>query len=146
MCYAFAFFNFGFIVPLVALALLKWTSSRHWDMIFATPHAWSVLLNLFIYISAAAVIAAICLLSVTIVLLHFDKDAEGAYSDSPAQLNVEPRIAGASVIACAIISVVMSLIAVALHYMANGWHMLLSDFAGSRKQKPGHRLEEYLLQ
>ncbi|KAF7798380.1 hypothetical protein EIP86_009601 [Pleurotus ostreatoroseus] len=146
MCYAFAFFNFGFIVPLVALALLKWTSSRHWDSIFATPVVWSILLNLFIYMSAAAVTGALCLLSVTIVLLHFSKDTGGTYTDSPAQFNVDPRVAGASVIACAVITAAMSLIAVALHYMANGWHTLLSDFAGRRKQKPGLRLEEYIAQ
>lgn len=57
MCYAFALFNCGFVIPLVTLGLLKWASHSPVETLFASPHIWSMLLNVFVYLSVTAVVA-----------------------------------------------------------------------------------------
>lgn len=143
MCYAFALFNCGFIIPLVTVALLKWASHSPREVLFASPQVWSALLNVFIYLSVAAVIAAICLLNVTIIGLHFPHDSEGVLQDSPAQFNVSPRPSGTFALMCAVVTIAMTVFALALHYTANGWDTFFKAVIGRRTEHAGHRFREY---
>ena len=143
MCYAFALFNCGFIIPLVTLALLKWASHTPRETLFASPQVWTTLLNLFVYLSVAAVVGAICLLNVTIIVLHFPRDDQGNLQDSPAQFNVAPRPSGTFALMCAVVTIGMTVFALGLHYTANGWDTLFKAVIGHRIEEPGHRLKEY---
>ncbi|EED82183.1 predicted protein [Postia placenta Mad-698-R] len=145
MCYAFALFNCGFTIPMVSIALLKWAASRPREALFASPKIWSALLNVFLYVSGTAIAVAICLLNVTIVFLQFREDSDGVRTDSPAQFNVAPRPAGIFALVCITIPSIMTLLALALHYCANGWDTLFSALIGNYKQESGQGFDNYIL-
>lgn len=145
MCYAFALFNCGFIVPLVALALLKWASNCPRSTLFAAPQVWSFLLNFFIYISVGAVVSAICLLNVTIIFLRFGEGDGGAPQDSQPQLNVSPAPAGNFALICAVVAIFATLFALALHYTANGWQSFVTAIVGRRRDNQSNHHLDYVL-
>jgi hypothetical protein len=134
MCYAFALFNCGFIVPTVTLALLKWASLRSPEAHFACPHIWSMFLSVAVYLSVIAVVAAICLLNVTIIYLNFDS----------LQYNVGPRPAGYFALICAAITGLFTFCALILHYMVNGWNTLFSALTGRQKVNHGQCFNAYV--
>lgn len=145
MCYAFALFNCGFTIPMVSIALLKWAASRPREALFASPKIWSSLLNVFLYVSGTAIAVAICLLNMTIVFLQFREGSDGVRTDSPAQFDVVPRPAGIFALVCITIPSIMTLLALALHYCANGWDTLFSALIGNYKQESGQGFDNYIL-
>lgn len=133
MCYAFALFDCGFIVPTVALALLKWASHQPKDAVFASPQVWTLLLNIFLYGSAAAIGVAICLLNISLVMLHFSVDQNDQLSDAMLQFNVEPTPAGTLALGCLGLAAVVIVVSGLSHYLANGWDAMIKDFFGRRE-------------
>ncbi|KAG1828013.1 hypothetical protein EV424DRAFT_576640 [Suillus variegatus] len=143
MCYAFALFDCGFIVPTVALALLKWASQRPKDAVFASPQVWTLLLNIFLYGSAAAIGAAICLLNISLFILHFSVGKNGQLTDAQLQFNVEPTPAGSLALGCIGLAVVVVVVSGLSHCLANGWDAMIKDFFGRRENcKEG--LQDYV--
>ncbi|KIJ11482.1 hypothetical protein PAXINDRAFT_171732 [Paxillus involutus ATCC 200175] len=144
MCYAFALFNCGFIVPTVALLLLQWASLRPREALFAAPQHWTVALNVFVYGSVAAVGAAICLLNVSLFVLHFPVGPDGQRMDAGLEFDIAPPPAGSLALVCLAVAVVATLVAGLFHYLANGWKLLVGDFVGSRRSQ-GHGFVDYVL-
>ncbi|KAG2366144.1 hypothetical protein BDR07DRAFT_1373844 [Suillus spraguei] len=132
MCYAFALFDCGFIVPTVALALLKWASQQPKDAVFASPQVWTLLLNIFLYGSAAAIGVAICLLNISLVMLHFSVDQNGQL-DAKLQFNVEPTPAGTLALGCLGLAAVVVVVSGLSHYLVNSWDAMIKDFFGCRE-------------
>ncbi|KAG1834328.1 hypothetical protein DFJ58DRAFT_821491 [Suillus subalutaceus] len=133
MCYAFALFDCGFIVPTVALALLKWASQQPKDAVFASPQVWTLLLNIFLYGSAAAIGAAICLLNISLLVLHFSVGQNGQLTDAKLQFNVEPTPAGTLALGCFGLAVVVVVVSGLAYYLANGWDAMIKDLFGRRE-------------
>ncbi|KAF9234371.1 hypothetical protein BU15DRAFT_79053 [Melanogaster broomeanus] len=144
MCYAFALFNCGFIVPTVALLLLKWASLRPKEALFSSPHLWTPVLNVFVYGSVAAVGAAICLLNVSLCVLHFSAGPDGQITDAKLEFGIAPPPAGSIALVCLAVALVVALVAGLFHYLANGWKLLVGDFVGNRRSQ-GHGLVDYVL-
>lgn len=142
MCYAFALFSCGFIIPVVTALLLGWASRRPPGARFASPRKWKVLLCLFHYVTVIAVAAAICVLIVTIFQLRTTMEDGGAYPDSPPQFNLPVRPAAMIIIVCIGIVSLTSIVAFALHYTINGWKTLFDSLLDRRKKGPG--LNEYM--
>jgi hypothetical protein len=132
MCYAFALFDCGFIIPTVAIVLLKWASLRPKDTLFCSPHTWTLVLNIFAYASVAAVGSAICLLNMTLFLLTFPLDSSGQRTDANLQLGVSPTPAGSVSLGCFFLSVGIISICLLTQYMSRGWDALVHDFFGHR--------------
>lgn len=132
MCYAFALFDCGFIIPTVASSLLRWASLRPKDTLFCSLHTWTMLLNIFTYASVAAVGSAICLLNMTLLLLTFPLDSNGQRTDANLQLGVSPTPAGSVSLGCFFLSVGMILISILVHYSSHGWGAFVHGFSGHR--------------
>lgn len=143
MCYAFALFDCGFIVPTVALALLKWASQQPKKAVFASPQVWTLLLNIFLYGSAAAIGTAICLLNISLLLLHFSVGQNGQLADAKLQFNVEPTPAGTLALGCFGLAAVIVVVSGLSHYLANGWDAMIKDFFG-RRECCGEGLPDYV--
>ncbi|KAG9317883.1 hypothetical protein JVU11DRAFT_2112 [Chiua virens] len=139
MCYAFALFDCGFIIPTVALALLKWASLRPKDTLFCSPHTWTLILNIFAYVSVAAVGAAICLLNMTLYLLVFPRNSSGQPTNATLQLYISPTPAGSLSLGCLLLSMGIVLICALIHYLARGKNAFIQDFIGHR---PGQTREQ----
>ncbi|KAL6302081.1 hypothetical protein BKA93DRAFT_737626 [Sparassis latifolia] len=140
MCYSWGLFNCGFIIPLSGLSLLKWASTRSRETLFASPQVWSLLLSIFIYLSVIAVAAALCLLNVSIIVLHYSWTA-----DSTPQFNVQPVPAGAFALMCTAITCVLTIFAFFLHYSVNGWHNLFGALLGRQNEEArSQRFREYV--
>lgn len=133
MCYAFALFDCGFIIPIVSLAILKWASLRPKDTLFCSPHTWTLTLNILTYLSVVAVGSAICLLNMTLYLLTFPLDSNGQQKDANLQLTVSPTPAGSISLGCLSLAVGMVSFCALTHYMARGWHAFVQDFLGHRR-------------
>lgn len=145
MCYAFALFNCAFIIPLVALALLKWASISPRRSLFASSRAWSFLLNLFIYISLGAVVSAVCLLNFTIIYLHFEEGDGGALQDSQPVFSVQPSPAGNFALVCAIVAGFTTIFVHWSYYSANGWDSFMTAIVGRRRDnQPSRHLNDYV--
>ncbi|KIK35725.1 hypothetical protein CY34DRAFT_561181 [Suillus luteus UH-Slu-Lm8-n1] len=143
MCYAFALFDCGFIVPTVALALLKWASQQPKDAVFASPQVWTLLLNIFLYGSVAAIGTAICLLNISLLLLHFSVGQNGQLADAKLQFNIEPTPAGTLALGCFGLAAVIVVVSGLSHYLANGWDAMIKDFFG-RRECCGEGLPDYV--
>lgn len=117
--------------------------SREIRVFFASPPVWTIMLNVFLYFSIFAAVAAVCLLNVTILLLHFP-NVGGVPSDSPAQYNIAPRPAGNLALMCAAASCATTVFALAMHYMANGLTALYRDLSVGKKDRRG--LDKYIPQ
>ncbi|KAF8435018.1 hypothetical protein L210DRAFT_3551679 [Boletus edulis BED1] len=128
MCYAFALFVCGFIIPTVALALLKWASLRPKDTVFTSPYTWTLALNISTYASVAAVGSAICLLNLTLYLLSFPLDASGQQEDPHLQFSISPSPAGSVSLGGLSLAVGIALFCVITHYVARGWDAFVHDF------------------
>lgn len=143
MCYAFALFDCGFIVPTVALALLRWASQQPKDAVFASPQIWTLLLNIFLYGSVAAIGAAICLLNISLLILHFPVGQNGQLTDAKLQFDVEPTPAGTFALGCFGLAAVVVVVSGLCHYLANGWDAMIKDFFG-RRECCGEGLQDYV--
>ncbi|KAG2113985.1 hypothetical protein BD769DRAFT_1673551 [Suillus cothurnatus] len=143
MCYAFALFDCGFIVPTVALALLKWASQQPKDAVFASPQVWTLLLNIFLYGSAAAIGTAICLLNISLLVLYFPVGQNGQLTDAELQFNVEPTPAGTLALGCFGLAAVVVVVSGLLYFLANGWDATMKNFFGRRTCR-GKGLQDYV--
>lgn len=143
MCYAFAFFDCGFIVPSVALVLLKWALSRPKDTVFAAPHIWTLVLNIFVYGSVAAVATAISLLNISLYFLDFSIGSNGQRMDSKLQFNISPTPPGSVGLGCLLLAVAMIIISGLAHYLARGWDAVVHDFIGCWEKASRFGLDEY---
>ncbi|KAF8549021.1 hypothetical protein OG21DRAFT_1470501 [Imleria badia] len=132
MCYAFALFDCGFIIPTVSLAILKWASLRPKDTLFCSPHTWTLVLNIFAYVSVASVGCAICLLNMTLYFLAFPLDSSGQPTVPNLQLTVSPVPAGSLTLGCLSLAVLMVSLCVLIHYTSYGWDAFFGDFLGRR--------------
>jgi hypothetical protein len=130
MCYAFALFNFGFIVPIVAGALLSWASRRRPDALFANPSIWKVLIWVFNYAAAVAAAVAICLLNITIIQLRFP-DGVSVGQNPLLQFSVIPRPAAIFALAGAGLISLTAFVGLILHYLVNGWRAVIDALKGS---------------
>lgn len=142
MCYAWALFNCGFIIPMASLSLLSWASRRSRATLFASPKIWSLLLNFFIYISVIAVAAALVLLNVSIIDLHVNWSGGGVL-----QFDVNPIPAGAFALVCAVVTGIMTVLAFVLHYLVNGWSNLIAALQGrpTDREVEVPKYDDYLL-
>lgn len=143
MCYAFALFDCGFIVPSVALVLLKWASSQPKDTVFATPHIWTLVLNIFVYGSVAAVAAAISLLNISLYLLNFPLGSHGQQMDSELQFDISPTPPGSVGLGCLLLAGAVIIISGLAHYLPRGWDAVVHDFVGRREKVSGFGLDKY---
>ncbi|TFK51563.1 hypothetical protein OE88DRAFT_1562020 [Heliocybe sulcata] len=132
MSLAFAFFNFGFVIPMVSQALLKWAARRDRKSKLLRPMLWSLVLCFFIYVSVIVVAAAICILSLTIFYLQFPLGSDGRRGDSPLQFDNLPRFGAGFMFICAGLSAVVTGTALIIHYIHNGWTKLFYDLCGYR--------------
>jgi hypothetical protein len=137
MCYAFALFDCGFIVPTVALALLKWASQRPKETVFASSQLWTLLLNVFLYGSVAAISVAICLLNISLLKLHFSVSQTGQITDATLALGIDPTPAGTLALGCFGLAVVVIIVSGLLHAVANGWNTMIKDFVGRKECSDG---------
>lgn len=139
MCYAFALFNFGFIVPVVTGTLASLASRRPRKTRFVPPRVWKRLFYAFNYTAVAAVAAAICLLSVTIYQLQFSQ----RNGDSPLRFNFAPR--PAAIVTFVILggAFVIILFALILHHAGSGGEEGLNTLLSRKEKEPG--LDEYML-
>lgn len=99
MAWAFSLFVVGLSVTITVQSLLMWCS-RLENYPFSTPTLWEFLLGVSVYGACAAVVAAITLLVVTVLNLHFNVDVTEGYQNSNAAnwdarliFNVSPRYA-----------------------------------------------------
>jgi len=137
MCYAFALFDCGFIVPTVALTLLKWASQRPKETILASSQFWTLLLNFFLYGSVAAISVAICLFNISLLKLRFSVSQTGQITDAKLELGFDPTPAGTLALGCFGLVVVVTIVSVLLHAVANGWNTMIKDFVGRKKCSDG---------
>jgi hypothetical protein len=143
MCYAFALFDCGFIVPTVALALLKWASQRPKNTVFASPQFWTLLLNVSLYGSVAAISIAICLLNISLLNLHFSIGQNGQLSNATVELNFDPTPAGTLALGCFGLAALVIVVSGLSYYVANGCDAMIKDFVGRRECHDGG-LKDYV--
>ncbi|KAF9234520.1 hypothetical protein BU15DRAFT_65633 [Melanogaster broomeanus] len=100
---------------------------------FGVSHLWTTLLNVSVSGSAGAVGAAICLLNVSLFVLHFPAGPDGQITDAKLEFDIAPPPAGSLALVCLAVAVVVTLVAGLFHYIANGWKLLIGDFVGKSK-------------
>ncbi|KAF9230447.1 hypothetical protein BU15DRAFT_69188 [Melanogaster broomeanus] len=98
------------------------------EALFSSPHLWTPVLNVFVYGSVAAVGAAICLLNVSLCVLHFSAGPDGQITDAKLEFDIAPPPAGSIALVCLAVALVVTLVAGLFHYLANGWKLLVGDF------------------
>ena len=135
MCYAFALFCCGFIIPVVSGVCLGWASSRPPKTRFATPQIWNGVIYLFKYTATTFITVAICILSVAIFQLRFASEGSGANPYSPPYIDVRPA-AGMTFI-CVGMAVMTVVIAFILHTLVNGWKRVVDSILSRRERGPG---------
>lgn len=140
MCYAFALFCCGFIIPVVSGACLGWASSRPPRTRFATPQRWNGVLFFFKYTAMTFITVAICILSVTIFQLRFASEGRGGSPNSPPYIDVRPA-AGMTFVCVGLVALTV-VIALISHFLVNGWKRVVDAILSRRESGPG--LNDYV--
>jgi hypothetical protein len=130
-------------VPTVALALLKWASQRPKNTVFASPQFWTLLLNVSLYGSVAAISIAICLLNISLLNLHFSIGQNGQLSNATVELNFDPTPAGTLALGCFGLAALVIVVSGLSYYVANGCDAMIKDFVGRRECHDGG-LKDYV--
>ena len=137
MCYAFALFCCGFIIPVVSGACLGWASSRPPRTRFATPQTWNGILFFFKYMAMTFITVAICILTVTIFQLRFAVESGGG-----TQVYIDARPAASMTFICVGIAALSVGIALISHFLVNGWKRVVDAILSRRESGPG--LNDYI--
>jgi hypothetical protein len=109
---------------------------------FSTQRLWGVLLGVFIYSSCLAVVAAICLLLLTVLKLHFN----GSQDDAPLTFEVSPSPAAILALCTIGIGMFLGLMVLGIFVLANGANALLWQrrILRNRENDKRKRLDELM--
>jgi len=136
MCYAFALFGIGFVVPIITQGLLKWGSRLPEETVFLRQKFWRFMLSFCIGIAVLSVAAATLILDITIFQLTGPSDAAHASDggdDSTPQLGAH---SSASIsFAFLVLSFVVIVAALGLYVGGNGLETLQRGVLGKRNAK-----------
>ncbi|KAF8315946.1 hypothetical protein DL93DRAFT_822626 [Clavulina sp. PMI_390] len=147
MAWAFSLFIVGLAIVIPVQALLRWCS-RLDNYPFSTPRVWELFLAVGVYGASASAFAAISLLVVTVLSLHFNVTSEpynnsnAANWDAHLEFDVSPGPSAKFAFAFIGLGILGVVLVFAFFAGANGMNVFLWRRSMMRKHKMLDRIED----
>ncbi|KAF9516695.1 hypothetical protein BS47DRAFT_1483842 [Hydnum rufescens UP504] len=133
MCWAFSLFIIGLVLTTTTQALLTWCS-RLEEYPFSTPSLWELVIGIGVYGAVGVVIAAICLLMLSVQQLNYA---------APVVVTTDPRPPAYFAFSTLGTGLFIAVLVFALFCGANGAKKLLWRRSLDRLKAPKRGLEDY---
>jgi hypothetical protein len=87
MCWSFSLFVIGLVLSTTTQALLTWCTKLQ-EYPFSTPSLWELILGLGVYSALGFVLAAMCILMLSVQQLNYVSDS---HTDAPLVFSTDPQ-------------------------------------------------------